>query len=212
MSMFFGHNQGESESLGYGYLYNRYAIIDANFPPTDWEVPSESDFDTLIASAGGSGSGGNALKEAGTNHWIAANGTNTTGFTGLGSGYRTFSGTFARITEYLNLWDTEGSSPNYMRIVGISGSIAYQGALAAQGNSIRLLYTGAGTPTTVTDNDGNVYDVVLIGSQRWTVQNWKCTTLSRSPFTALTKVTDSAAWAALTTEGYCAYDNDDNNV
>jgi uncharacterized protein (TIGR02145 family) len=61
---------------------------------------------------------------------------------------------------------------------------------------------------TVTDMDGNVYQTVRIGNQVWTVDNFRATKYndgSSIPF-----VTDSTAWAALSTPGYCYYGNSTN--
>jgi len=57
----------------------------------------------------------------------------------------------------------------------------------------------------VTDADGNVYQSVRIGNQVWTVENWRSTKYNDG--TAIPHVTDNAAWAALTTPGYCYYNN-----
>jgi uncharacterized protein (TIGR02145 family) len=59
---------------------------------------------------------------------------------------------------------------------------------------------------TVNDIDGNVYHTVAIGTQVWTVENLKATRYKDS--TAIPLVTDNAAWAALTTPGYCWNNND----
>ena len=52
--------------------------------------------------------------------------------------------------------------------------------------------------------------MVRIGTQGWSVGNLKTTHYLDG--VALTKVTDATAWANKTTEAYCAYDNDENNV
>jgi uncharacterized protein (TIGR02145 family) len=59
---------------------------------------------------------------------------------------------------------------------------------------------------TVTDADGNVYQTVRIGTQVWMVENLKTTRYNNGM--AIPLVTDDAAWAALTTPGYCWYKND----
>ena len=62
----------------------------------------------------------------------------------------------------------------------------------------------------MTDYNGNIYSVVQIGSQYWTAQNWRCTSLKNG--TPLTLVNDDTTWAGLSTEGYSAYDKDPSNV
>jgi uncharacterized protein (TIGR02145 family) len=59
---------------------------------------------------------------------------------------------------------------------------------------------------TVTDIDGNVYNTVTIGTQVWMKENLKTTKYTDG--TAIPNVTDNSAWAALTTPGYCWYNND----
>jgi uncharacterized protein (TIGR02145 family)/uncharacterized repeat protein (TIGR02543 family) len=58
----------------------------------------------------------------------------------------------------------------------------------------------------VTDVDGNEYTTVLLGGQEWMVENLKTTHYrDGSP---IPRVTDDAAWGALTSPGFCWYDND----
>jgi uncharacterized protein (TIGR02145 family) len=61
---------------------------------------------------------------------------------------------------------------------------------------------------TVTDADGNVYQTVRIGTQVWTVDNLRTTKYNDN--SAIPLITDSAAWVALSTPGYCYYDNTTN--
>jgi uncharacterized protein (TIGR02145 family) len=58
---------------------------------------------------------------------------------------------------------------------------------------------------TVTDADGNVYQAVRIGNQIWTVENLRTTKYNDG--SAIPNVTDSIAWSALNTPGYCYYRN-----
>jgi len=60
---------------------------------------------------------------------------------------------------------------------------------------------------TVTDIDGNVYNVVEIGNQQWMVENLKVTQYKDS--TPIAEVTNGAAWENLTTPAYCWYNNDE---
>ncbi len=57
----------------------------------------------------------------------------------------------------------------------------------------------------ITDIDGNVYQTVRIGNQVWTVENLRTTKYNDG--SAIPLVTDGTEWAALTTPGYCYYNN-----
>lgn len=65
----------------------------------------------------------------------------------------------------------------------------------------------------VTDNDGNVYQTVIIGTQVWMMENLRGTHYRNGD--PIPIVTDNTEWADLgtgETGGSCAYDNDVNNV
>lgn len=62
--------------------------------------------------------------------------------------------------------------------------------------------------TTVTDVDGNVYNVVRIGNQLWTVENLRTTMYNDS--TEIPHVPDSAVWDGLATGAYCYMSNTTN--
>lgn len=61
--------------------------------------------------------------------------------------------------------------------------------------------------TTVTDIDGDVYDVVQIGTQLWLKQNLKTTKFNDG--SSIPLVTDNSTWSNLTSPGYCWYNNDE---
>jgi uncharacterized protein (TIGR02145 family) len=61
-------------------------------------------------------------------------------------------------------------------------------------------------PLIVADIDGNVYQTVTIGTQVWMVENLKTTRYNDG--TVIPLITDNDTWAALTTPGYCWYNND----
>ena len=56
--------------------------------PSGWHIPSNAEWNNLIADLGGSGVAGSALKETGIDHWQNQNtdATNETGFTARGAG------------------------------------------------------------------------------------------------------------------------------
>jgi uncharacterized protein (TIGR02145 family) len=69
-----------------------------------------------------------------------------------------------------------------------------------------VLYVNGSMGQTVTDIDGNVYNTVVIGTQRWITENLKTTKLNDG--TAIPLVTNGIAWNNLSTPGYCWYNND----
>jgi uncharacterized protein (TIGR02145 family) len=73
----------------------------------------------------------------------------------------------------------------------------------AYGTEINFTTASFGT---MTDQDGNVYRTVTIGSQIWTVENLKTTKYRNG--NAIENVTGNTAWAALTSGAYCWYNND----
>ncbi len=84
----------------YGRLYNWHAVNDIKgLAPLGWKIPSDADWDTLIAYLGGSNIAGGKLKETGSFHWNVPNtgATNETGFTALPGGHRFYDGTFNRL-------------------------------------------------------------------------------------------------------------------
>ncbi len=60
-------------------------------------------------------------------------------------------------------------------------------------------------PTTVTDIDGNVYDIVKIGSQKWMKQNLKTSRYANGD--PIPKLTASPQWYYATTGAYCNQEN-----
>lgn len=58
---------------------------------------------------------------------------------------------------------------------------------------------------TITDIDGNVYNVVTIGSQTWMKENLKTSRFNDG--TTINLVSDGLAWARTSTPGYCWYYN-----
>jgi uncharacterized protein (TIGR02145 family) len=55
--------------------------------------------------------------------------------------------------------------------------------------------------TTLTDIDGNMYNIVVIGSQIWLAQNLKTTKYNDG--SSIPLVADNGTWTNLTTAGYC---------
>jgi uncharacterized protein (TIGR02145 family) len=102
-----------SDSIGYGTLYNWYTVNTGKLCPEGWHVPSDEEWTTLTDYLGGKSVAGAKLREEGTSHWLSPNtgATNEIGFTALPTGYRSYSGVFSSITKYGFWWSsTEWSS------------------------------------------------------------------------------------------------------
>ncbi len=209
---------------GYGLLYNWYAATDVKkiTSSDDWVVSSRSDLTTLQTTLGGFSVTGGKLKEIGLTYWNTPNtgADNTSGFNGRGAGYRSNSGTFFSLTNNLYItnydYDSFFSSVLY-NTAQFNLAVNSGPGTPKYGKSIRLVYVGAGTPTSYTGNDGKTYRVVQIGTQYWIADNLQETKFRNGDVinyhgndndTAYT----NAEWAALTTAGVCAYNNDVANV
>ncbi len=60
---------------------------------------------------------------------------------------------------------------------------------------------------TVSDYEGNVYNIITIGTQKWTKENLISTKYNDG--TSIPLVKDSASWGNLSSAGYCWYMNND---
>jgi uncharacterized protein (TIGR02145 family) len=67
-------------------------------------------------------------------------------------------------------------------------------------------------PTTLTDIDGNSYNVIVIGTQAWMKENLRVTSYSNGdPIPNVTYGYNGPTWCYLTSPGYCWYNNDPTN-
>jgi uncharacterized protein (TIGR02145 family) len=103
-----------SDSLGYGALYNWYTVSTGKLCPEGWHVPSDEEWTILTDFLGGKSVAGGKLKEAGTDHWQSPNtgATNESGFTGLPSGSRSYSGAYNNLGNYGFWWSTTEWPPS----------------------------------------------------------------------------------------------------
>ena len=76
------------------------------------------------------------------------------------------------------------------------------------GNSVSFT-TQSVAQSSISDNEGNVYQTVTIGTQMWITENLKVTKYNDG--TLIQRVTDNYEWANLATAGYCWYNNDSIN-
>jgi len=99
----------------YGAIYNWYVTSNVNniaylerngIQEIGWHVPTNIEFNTLIAYLGGGLVAGGKLKEMGLIHWTAPNtgATNEYGFTGIGAADRSWDGSWGGLGAVGNFW------------------------------------------------------------------------------------------------------------
>ena len=128
MMCWYNNDQATYTTNKFGALYNWYAINPAtngnkNVCPTGWHVPTDAEWNVLIAnldpfyipSSDGSQSGtaGGKMKITGTEYWLSPNtgATNSSGFSGLPGGAR-FFGSFRNVSNYGDWWSSSESDTN----------------------------------------------------------------------------------------------------
>jgi uncharacterized protein (TIGR02145 family) len=102
-----------NDSLGYGCIYNWFAVNTGKLCPTGWHIPSDDEWTTLTTFLGGEDVAGTMLRETGTKHWLTSNteASNSSGFTALPGGYCGYDGIFGNLHRNGDFWSaTEFSS------------------------------------------------------------------------------------------------------
>jgi len=108
----------------------------------------------------------------------------------------------------------DGKNRFSFKISGLSeNSIYYSRAYATNGIGtnygviypFRTLSSDPNLSGTVTDIDGNIYNYITIGTQKWMVQNLKTTKYRNGE--SIKKLSDGPEWPKLTTGAYCDYNN-----
>jgi TonB family protein len=126
----------------YGKLYNWFAVNDKRgLAPVGYHVPSDAEWTKLTNFLGGEEVAGTKMKSK--SEWKeVGNGTNESGFSGLPSGYRGFSGTFYYV-GYFGFWwsSTEYSTYDaWYRHVNYDYGLVYGGFnLKPFGFSVRCI-------------------------------------------------------------------------
>lgn len=211
----------EVQDVKYGLLYNYYAVDDPrNICPEGWHVPSNTEFNTLITFGGGSSVAGLKFKEAGIVYWDEPNegATNEYGFNGRGAASRNYTdGSWSSLKVSTRFWTSVSISELSALNCRLSYNLTSFSVLnenKATGRSLRpfkdstaLSHAQSGI---YIGNNGRVYRTICIGTQEILADNLAETEFRNGE--SIPEVTDNAAWAALTTAGICAYNNDWSNV
>jgi uncharacterized protein (TIGR02145 family) len=137
----------------YGAIYNWFAVNSGKLCPVGWHVPSDADFSTMEISLGMTATQAGALEWRGTDQgkqlkndtgWNAGeNGTNTSGFAALPSGYRAYStGIFEGLGLINYFWsatEQDAAVAFYRRLDGNNNAV-YRGATYKRaGKSVRCV-------------------------------------------------------------------------
>ncbi len=127
MMSWYNNDQTTYTANKFGALYNWYAINPAtngnkNVCPTGWHIPSDAEWNVLIAnldpaynptvSGVQSTTAGGKMKSTGTQYWLSPNtgATNSSVFSGLPGGQRGSVGAFSGIGNFGYWWSSTGSS------------------------------------------------------------------------------------------------------
>jgi uncharacterized protein (TIGR02145 family) len=108
-----GYNDNEQNVDIYGRLYTWYVVSDPRgICPVGWHVSNDGDWLILETFLGGSLIAGGKLKETGTVHWNSPNtgASNSSGFTGLPGGYRTYTNIYVELGNSAFFWTSTESN------------------------------------------------------------------------------------------------------
>lgn len=171
-------------------------------------VASEITVNTAISGGNVANDGGNAVSQRGVCWSTSPNPTTANFSTSDGSGLGNFSSNLT------------GLSPNttyYVRAYAINGVGTFYG------NEVSLITGNAANPTahscgaenvhnpnltygSMTDQEGNVYKTIVIGTQEWMAENLKTSTYRNGDL--IPNITNNAEWSGLTTGAWSYYNND----
>jgi len=135
----------------YGGLYNWLALANVNgLCPEDWHVPSDGEWQEMIAYLGGGEVAGGKMKSTRTDpdehpRWAVPNtdASNTSGFTGFPGGWRSNSGTFHGV-GLSGLWwsstdDHVNATAYFRELMYDSGSVSASYFSKKYGLSVRCV-------------------------------------------------------------------------
>ena len=129
----------------YGVLYNWPASLIACPTSGGWHLPDDDEWTVLTDFLGGGDVAGGKMKEVGTVHWFDPNvgANNSSGFTALPGGYRSWYGYFYTIGEYGYWWSsTEHTAVNnawIRRIYNLQAASYRAGNETDNGISVRCV-------------------------------------------------------------------------
>ncbi|MES2589712.1 MAG: FISUMP domain-containing protein [Bacteroidota bacterium] len=109
----------------YGKLYNGIAVQDSrNLCPTDWHVPSQTEWSSLIIELGGIDLAGGKMKVSGIDFWLAPNtgATNSVGFSAYPAGGFDDLGNHEQLTTDAFWWSSTEYQAGFSWFFGLGNS------------------------------------------------------------------------------------------
>lgn len=153
--------------------------------PESWHIPTDDESETLIIYLGGAAVAGGKLKEEGYTHWDPPNtgATNESGFTALGGGFRTLTGTFQSQKKSTYFWSsTEVNATNtwYRNLDFLYASAGHYNDSKNYGLGLRCIRNTNSAP--VQPSDPNPADGAINQPVNATL-SWACADPDNDPLT-----------------------------
>ena len=160
------YNGDPGQSFGRMYTGNKIADLQEALYDSGWHVPTIAEFESLIATAGGSSVAGGELKS--TTSWNTNNGNDSLGFDGKAGGIYV-GGSYNYKGSYGVFWTCvpDGSSKQNRFVLQDANAGVYINSLADSCRvNVRLIKDT--DPVTI---GGKTYKTAKIGDQIWTIEN-----------------------------------------
>lgn len=170
----------------YGLLYNFYAINNSSgseLCPAGFRPPLSSEVTSLINYVGVP-----ALKTVGTTYWNTANGTNTSGYGAMGSGWRDNDTSFSEFKNIFYWW----ASNQFFVNVGDNNSSTISSASVNAGYSMRCITLKSYYFIVLDDGSIYYYDMATntISSSLMTLTSTFGIAMTNNNFWALTNISN----------------------
>jgi uncharacterized protein (TIGR02145 family) len=117
--------------------------------------------------------------------------------------YFTTDGAFVIQTCFTGLYSIRGFDLSNIDSVKVSDLITV--VVGTSGGEAGIISTCSAMFDTLSDHEGHIYPIVLIGNQWWMAENLRSSTYANGEI--IPQVTDESIWDLLTTPAWCNYDN-----
>ena len=160
------YNNDPAQSFGRMYTGNKIADLQEALYDSGWHVPTIAEFESLIATAGGSSVAGGELKS--TTSWNTNNGTDSLGFDGKAGGIYV-GGSYSYKGSHGVFWTcvpVDSSTQNRFVLQDSNPSVYINGLADSCRVNVRLI-----KDTDPVEIGGKIYHTAKIGNQIWTIEN-----------------------------------------